>query len=86
MSQIDADRRRYRLELAELKVVGQSPGKNLRIKVIGERTQYKVKLKPGCLKGMDSRKFLAELNAAHAMAIMLHRAQKGQLKHKHLPH
>lgn len=84
LHEIDADRRRYRAELADLEVVAQSDGKNVRVLVTADRAGYRVKLRPGCLQRLTAEALIDELNSAHFNAMMEHRTQKSHLKRKHL--
>ena len=84
LHELDADRRRYRAELADLEVVAQSNGKNVRVLVTADRAGYRVKLRPGCLQRLNAKTLIDELNSAHLNAMMAHLDQKSQLKRKHL--
>lgn len=79
----DANRRRYRAATLELKVLGKSDRKRIRVRTVGMRS-FAVQVKPGALPTFTEDEFRHELVSAIQNMLAQHQFELVDLKVAHL--
>lgn len=77
--QLDARERRFRQLLAETTAVGTSREENLKLRLLGG-ARWEMKIRPGQLKKLDERRFLAELATAVRATLTAQRSTVAEIR------